>query len=55
MGTDFTVEFGNYIYDCTFAWSKAAPKVTYPGAVGKSTYIAFSDLKITDWYKEALD
>ena len=54
-GTDFTVEFGNYIYDCTFAWSKAAPKVTYPGAVGKSTYIAFSDLKITDWYKEALD
>ena len=54
-GTPFTVEFGNYVYDCTFAWKSAAPKVTYPGAVGKSTYIALSDLKITDWYNEALD
>lgn len=54
-GTDFTIEFGNYIYDCTFAWKDKAPKVTYPGAVGKTTYIALADLKITDWYKETLD
>lgn len=54
-GEDFTVEFGNYIYDCTFAWKGTAPKVTYPGAVGKATYIALDAMKITDWYNEALN
>ena len=54
-GTPFTVEFGNYVYDCTFDWNGAAPKVTYPGAVGKDVFINLTNLKITDWYKEALD
>ena len=54
-GTPFTVEFGNYVYDCTFAWNGAAPKVTYPGAVGKDVFINLTNLKITDWYNEALD
>ena len=54
-GTPFTVEFGNYVYDCTFAWNGAAPEVTYPGAVGKDVFINLTNLKITDWYNEALD
>lgn len=53
-GQNFTAEFGNYVYDCTFAW-KTAPKVTYPGAKGQPSYIALGDMKITDWYNAAVD
>lgn len=54
-GESFTIELGNYVHDCTFTWKNAAPKVTYPGAVGRPSYIALSDLKITDWYNATLD
>ena len=49
-GTKFDLVFGNYVDDCTFAWNGTAPTLVYPGAIGETSYIKLSAVKITDWY-----
>ena len=44
----FTVEFGNYVYDCEFSMSTIS--INYPGAEGQTTYFKVNTITVEDWY-----
>ena len=52
-GTNFTIQIGNYVDDCTYSMSGVT--VNYPGAVGKDAEIALNKITVKDWYNDAIN
>jgi len=52
-GQDLTIQFGNYVNECSYSMDTNL-KITYPGAIGRTSKFELDKVTIKDWYNAAV-